>query len=121
VAGNVGTGSAAVMQERGSGYIFGVDQDWTLTNAQYSPQILGSVLKKMEVPVYETVKLMTEGGWKAGNFILTLDNKGTEMVYNSAVEVPADLKAEVDALSAKIISGEIPSLSPEYLAKYPRP
>jgi basic membrane lipoprotein Med (substrate-binding protein (PBP1-ABC) superfamily) len=49
------------MQERSLGYIFGVDQDWTLTNPQYSAQILGSVLKKMDVPVYETVKLMTEG------------------------------------------------------------
>ena len=120
VIGNVGTGSAAVMQERGSGYIFGVDQDWTITNSQYSAQILGSLLKKMDIPVYETVKLMTEGGWKAGNFLLTLENKGTEFVYNSAVEVPAELKAEVDALAAKIISGEIPSLSPEFLAKYPR-
>lgn len=120
VCGNVGTGSAAVMQERGAGYIFGVDQDWTLTNAQYSPQILGSVLKKMEVPVYETVKLMTEGGWKSGNFILSLDNNGTGLAYNSAIEIPAELKAEVDALTAKIISGEIPSLSPEYLAAYPR-
>ena len=121
VAGNVGTGSAAVMQERGAGYIFGVDQDWTLTNPQYSAQILGSVLKKMDVPVYETIKLMTEGKWNAGNFLLTLENKGTEFVYNSAVEVPADLKAEVDALAAKIISGEIPSLSPEFLAANPRP
>jgi len=121
VIGNVGTGSAAVMQERGLGYIFGVDQDWTLTNPQYSAQILGSVLKKMDVPVYETVKLMTEGGWKAGNFLLTLENKGTEFVFNSAVEVPAELKAEVEALAPKIISGEIPSLSPEFLAAYPRP
>jgi basic membrane protein A len=121
VAGNVGTGSAAVMQERKSGYIFGVDQDWTVTNAQYSPQILGSVLKKMDVPVYETVKLMTEGGWNAGNFLLKLDNKGTELAYNSAIEIPAELKAEVDALTAKLISGEIPSLSPEFLAANPRP
>jgi len=121
VAGNVGTGSAAVMQERGAGYIFGVDQDWTLTNPQYSAQILGSVLKKMDVPVYETIKLMTEGGWNAGNFLLTLENKGTEFVYNSAIEVPAELKAEVDALAPKIISGDIPSLSPEFLAANPRP
>jgi basic membrane protein A and related proteins len=120
VAGNVGTGSAAVMKERGSGYIFGVDQDWTLTNPQYSPQILGSVLKKMDVPVYETIKLMTGGGWKSGNFLLTLANKGTELAYNSAITIPAALKAEVDALAPKIISGEQPSLSPEFLAKYPR-
>ena len=33
VIGNVGTGTAAVMEERGFGYIFGVDQDWTITNS----------------------------------------------------------------------------------------
>jgi basic membrane protein A len=121
VAGNVGTGSAAVMSERGFGYIFGVDQDWTLTNSQYTPQILGSVLKKMEVPVYNTIKTMVEGGeFVPGNFILEFENGGTEFVFNSAVEVPAELKAEVEALQAKILSGELSSLSPQYLALYPR-
>jgi len=121
VAGNVGTGSAAVMAERGYGYIFGVDQDWTVTNSQYTPQILGSVLKKMAVPVYNTIKTMVEGGeFVPGNFILEFENGGTEFVFNSAVEVPADLKAEVEALQAKILSGEISSLSPQFLAVYPR-
>jgi basic membrane protein A len=121
VAGNVGTGSAAVMAERGYGYIFGVDQDWTVTNSQYTPQILGSVLKKMAVPVYNTIKTMVEGGeFVPGNFILEFENGGTEFVFNSAVEVPADLKAEVEALQAKILSGEISSLSPQFLALYPR-
>jgi len=121
VAGNVGTGSAAVMAERGYGYIFGVDQDWTVTNSQYTPQILGSVLKKMAVPVYNTVKTMVEGGeFVPGNFILEFENGGTEFVFNAAVDVPAELKAEVEALQAKILSGEISSLSPQFLALYPR-
>jgi len=122
VAGNVGTGSAAVMEERGFGYIFGVDQDWTLTNPQYTPQILGSVLKKMEVPVYNSIKkLVEEDTWIGGeSFILQFSNGGTELVYNDAVAVPDDLMAEVDALQAKIESGEISSLSPEFLALYPR-
>lgn len=121
VAGNVGTGSAAVMAERGFGYIFGVDQDWTITNPQYTPQILGSVLKKMEVPVYNTVKTMVEGGeFVSGNYILEFENGGTEFVFNPAVEVPAELKAEVEALRARILSGELSSLSPQFLAKYPR-
>jgi basic membrane lipoprotein Med (substrate-binding protein (PBP1-ABC) superfamily) len=98
-----------------------VDQDWTLTNSQYTPQILGSVLKKMEVPVYNTVKTMVEGGeFVPGNFILEFENGGTEFVFNSAVEVPAELKAEVEALQAKILSGELSSLSPQFLALYPR-
>ena len=121
VAGNVGTGSAAVMEERGFGYIFGVDQDWTLTNSQYSAQILGSVLKKMDVPVYDTIKTLVEGGeFMPGNYILSFENGGTEFVFNSAIEVPAELKAEVEALKDKIMSGELSSLSPQYLEAYPR-
>jgi len=121
VAGNVGAGSAAVMEERGLGYIFGVDQDWTLTNPQISDRVLASVLKKMEVPVYDAIKgLVEEDKWESGNYVLQFDNGGTELAYNSDIEVPADLKAEVDALEAKIQSGEISSLSPEFLALYPR-
>ncbi len=121
VAGNVGAGSAAVMEERGLGYIFGVDQDWTLTNPQISDFVLASVLKKMEVPVYDAIKgLVEEDKWVGGNYVLQFDNGGTDLVYNSDIEVPADLKAEVDALKAKIQSGEISSLTPEFLALYPR-
>lgn len=121
VAGNVGAGSAAVMEERGLGYIFGVDQDWTLTNPQISDRVLASVLKKMEVPVYDAIKgSIEEGKWESGNYVLQFDNGGTDLAYNSDIEVPADLKAEVDALKAKIQSGEISSLSPEFLALYPR-
>jgi len=122
VAGNVGTGSAAVMEERGLGYIFGVDQDWTLTNPQISEFVLGSVLKKMEVPVYDSVKALVENDeWIGGtNYILQFENGGTELVYNEEIEIPADLKEEVDLLQAMIESGEISSLSPEFLALYPR-
>jgi len=121
VAGNVGAGSAAVMEERGLGYIFGVDQDWTLTNPQISDRVLASALKKMEVPVYDAIKgLVEEDKWESGNYVLQFDNGGTELAYNSEIEIPADLKAETDALKAKIQSGEISSLSPEFLALYPR-
>ncbi len=122
VAGNVGVGSAAVMEERGLGYIFGVDQDWTITNPQISDFVLASVLKKMEVPVYNAIKgLYEDGTWIGGeNYILQFANGGTEIVYNADIDIPADLKAEVDALKAKIESGEISQLSPEFLALYPR-
>ena len=122
VAGNVGVGSAAVMEERGLGYVFGVDQDWTITNPQISDFVLASVLKKMEVPVYNAVKgLYEDGTWIGGvNYVLQFANGGTEIVYNADIDIPADLKAEVDALKAKIESGEISQLSPEFLALYPR-
>ena len=121
VCGNVGTASAAAMQDRGYGYIFGMDQDWTLTNPQLSAQILGSALKKMEVPVYEAVEAwLLEGKWESGNFVLTMENGGAVLAFNDAIDVPADLRAEVEALAPRIISGEIQTLSDEYLAVNPR-
>jgi len=119
VCGNVGTGSAAVMAERGLGYIFGMDQDWTITQPpEVQKYVLASALKKMEVPVYNSIKSLVEDGtWMGGkNYVLQFENGGTELAYNSAIEIPADLKAETDALKDKIQAGELPSLSPQFLA-----
>jgi basic membrane protein A len=119
VAGNVGTGTAAVMQERKYGYIFGVDQDWLITNPTYSAQILGSVLKRLNVPSYDFVKQLVNGTWQGGDFTGNFTNGGVEFAYNPAITIPAALKAEADALVAKIKSGEILTLSPEFLAANP--
>lgn len=107
VNGGVGSATAAVMQEQGKGYVFGVDQDWTLTYPEYSAQILASLLKKIDVHVYDAVKRIATNTWEGGDFILSLDNGGVGLAYNPAVTIPAELKAEVDALAQKIISGEI--------------
>ena len=128
VCGNVGVGTAAAILDRETanpefkGYIFGMDQDWIETNPQYAPQILGSALKKMEVPVYNSIKSLVETGeWIGGKaYILTLENGGTAIAWNADADIPADLLAEAEAYIPKIISGEQPSLSPEFLALYPR-
>lgn len=120
VCGNVGAVAAAAMQERGYGYIFGMDQDWTITNAQYSDQILGSALKNMHVAVYEIMKnLAVNDTFDGGkDYILTLANGGTSLAPNPAIDIPADLLAEVDALAAKIKSGELIAGSPEFMGLY---
>jgi len=122
VAGFVGGGSAAAIKDRGiKGYIFGVDQDWTQTVPEYADLILASALKNMDVPVFNAVKdLVKEDKWTSGNYVLSFANGGTSLAYNPAIKYPVELKAEVDALFNKILSGEISSVSPEYLAKYPR-
>jgi basic membrane protein A len=107
VCGGVGAATAAYMQEQGKGYIIGVDQDWTQTYPQYSAQILASVLKKVDVHVYDAIKRIVDGTWEGGDFTLTLANGGTDLAYNSAITVPQALMDEIAALKAKIISGEI--------------
>jgi len=120
VCGNVSTAAAAAMQERGYGYIFGMDQDWTITNPQYADQILASALKNMHVAVHEIMMGLAKDGTFAGgkDYILTLANDGTSLAYNATIDVPADLKAEVDALAVKIASGELIAGSPEFMAAY---
>jgi len=121
VAGFVGGGTAAAMRDRGFGYIFGVDQDWTLTVPEYKDLILASALKNMDVPVYDTIKgLVEEGTWESGLYILQFANDGTSLAFNPDIEYPAELKAEVEALYDKILSGEIQTVSSEYLELYPR-
>ena len=39
--------------------------------------------------------------------MLTLENGGTDLIYNPAIAVPDALKAEIADLKAKIISGEV--------------
>jgi basic membrane protein A len=122
VAGFVGGGTAAAIKDSGiEGYIFGVDQDWTQTVPEYKDLILGSALKNMDVPVFNAIKDLVEADkWTSGNYVLQFSNNGTALAWNDSIAVPAELKAEVDALKDKIMSGEISSVSPEYLAKYPR-
>lgn len=107
VCGGVGAATAALMQERKLGYIWGVDQDWTLTYPQYIDQIIGSVTKRIDVHVYDAIKRLSTNTWEGGDFVLTLENEGTQLTYNSKVAVPDALKAEVAELAKKIISGEI--------------
>jgi basic membrane protein A len=107
VNGGVGAATAAVMQEQGKGYIIGVDQDWSLTYPQYVDQILASVTKSVDVHVYDAIDRVVNGTWEGGDYVLTLENGGTQLTYNPAVEVPEELKAEIADLEAKIISGEI--------------
>jgi basic membrane protein A len=121
VIGQVGTGTAAVMEERGYGYIFGVDQDWLETNPAQKDQILASVLKNMHVPIYEMAKNLTQTGtWIGGTyFVLEYANGGTGIVFNPDVDIPEDLKAEVLAIEDEILAGTLTTLSPEFLAEYP--
>jgi basic membrane protein A and related proteins len=113
VAGPVGLGTLAVMQERGTGLVIGVDNDWAVANPGGADFILASALKKIDVFVYDTIKMVAEGNFKGGEtYMLTLENGGVGLGYGSAWEgqIPAELKAEIEALIPQIISGEVPTL-----------
>ena len=109
VAGPVGAGTLAVMEERGAGLIIGVDNDWSVQFANQSEYVLASALKNMDLYVYETIKAAMDGTFAGGNYMGTLDNGGVGLGYGG-VAVPDELKAEIDALIPQIVAGEIATL-----------
>jgi len=112
VAGPVGLGTLAVMEERGSGMLIGVDNDWSLANPDKADYILSNAMKNMDVFVTETIGMVIDGSFKGENWIGDLKNGGVGLTYGSKLgeSVPAELKAEIEALIPKLQSGEIVTL-----------
>ena len=57
VAGPVGLGSAEAVKAAGDAWIIGVDTDWTVSAPEYAEVVLTSVLKNMDVAIYDTIEL----------------------------------------------------------------
>ncbi len=109
VAGPVGLGSAAAAQDRGF-MVIGVDADLTQTNPDAAEVYLTSVLKKIDVAVFEAVRLMETGDFEGGtNFISTLGNGGVGLApfYDYEDDVPQELKDELAEIEQGIIDGSI--------------
>jgi basic membrane protein A and related proteins len=114
VAGPVGQGSLAVFKERGTGLLIGVDTDWSAFYPDMADYILASAMKRMDLFVFDQIKAGVDGTFTGSQFIGTLDNGRVSMDVGSAWKdkVPADLMAEIEALKAKIISGEASAVFP---------
>jgi basic membrane protein A len=112
VAGPVGGGTLAVMKERGTGLLIGVDTDWSLQYPDDAQFILASVLKNMDLFVFETIRNTINGRFKGENYLGNLKNKGVGLGYSSAWEeqVPQELKDEIAALVEEIIAGTVVTL-----------
>ncbi|GAB4435104.1 MAG: hypothetical protein Fur0044_32390 [Anaerolineae bacterium] len=109
VAGPVGLGSAAAAQDRGF-KVIGVDADLTQTNPDAAEVYLTSVLKKIDVAVYEAVKRMNDGTFEGGtNFVSTLENGGVGLApfYDYDADVPQEVKDALAEIEKGIIDGSI--------------
>ena len=108
VAGPVGQGSAAACKERGT-MLIGVDSDWYVSVPQYKEVYLTSILKNMDVAVFNAIKAVIDGTFKGGLYLGTLKDGGVGIApfHDFDSQVPADLKAEVEQLKADIIAGTV--------------
>lgn len=109
VAGQTSLGSAAAAQERGFAVI-GVDIDQFEAAPNLSDVYLTSVLKQMDVAVFEAIETIEAGAFKGGtNYEGTLANKGVALApfHDYEKAVPADLSEELELIRQGIIDGDI--------------
>jgi basic membrane protein A len=110
VAGNVGLGAAAAVQQAGNGvHMLWVDTDGCVSAPNYCSLFVSSVEKGIAVAVKQAVIDAANGTFKGGNYIGTLANNGTGLApyHNFDSQVPSALKSEIDQVKADIISGTI--------------
>ncbi|WP_061963939.1 BMP family lipoprotein [Demequina aurantiaca] len=107
VAGPVGGGAQVAIQDNGSGWFIGVDQDWTKTTPDYTDIILTSVLKNIGNAVFDVIQAASvDGSFDSTPYEGTLENDGVGLAELNAA-VPADVAGAVDGLKAGIIDGSI--------------
>ena len=87
-------------------WAIGVDSDQYLTaGADFQPYILTSMLKRVDVAVFNTIRAIQSGTFAPGPqvFDLSVDGVG----YSTSGGHVDDITAELDAFKEKIVSGEI--------------
>jgi len=121
VAGPVGLGTAAAVKERGA-MMIGVDTDWYVSAPEYKEVYLTSILKNMDVAVFDAIKAVLDGTFKGGTYVGTLKNNGVGIApfHDFEDQVPDDLKAELEEVRKGIIEGSISTGWPLGEAKPPK-
>ena len=110
VAGPAGIGALqAAKASGGKVNAIWVDTDGCVSARHYCANIMTSVYKGMDVAVSDAIKAAQDGCFCTEPFVGTLENDGTGLApfHDFDAKVPAELKTELDAIKADIISGKI--------------
>lgn len=103
-AGMSGNGLFQAAKENGT-FAFGVNLN---QNSVEPDNIVGSMIKNVDVEAYEAIKSVVEDNFKAEIIKLGLKENGVDFVTEgSNVQLPEDVTKLVDEAKEKIISGEI--------------
>ena len=99
--------AAAATGRQGEVWAIGVDSDQYLTaDATVQPYILTSMLKRVDVAVYETAKAMAEGNFAGG--VQTFDLSRDGVGYSTSGDfLGDDVISQLEDLKQQIIDGEI--------------
>jgi len=105
-AGGSGAGTIEAAIEAGK-WAIGVDSDQYLTSGDEAAQavILTSMIKRVDVAVFETIKASVEGDTSGGIKMFDLSNDGVG--YSTSGGYLDDVASQLEEIKAKIVAGEI--------------
>jgi basic membrane protein A len=108
VAGPVGGGSAAAIQDRGEGRLVWVDTDG-FESTDFGDLMFTSVVKGLDVATFDAVQSVVDDSFEGGDYSGTLENDGVSLApfHDYEDEVPAEVMEELDAIREGIIAGDI--------------
>lgn len=116
VAGPVGQGTAQALAGDDGTLFLWVDADGFNSPqlGDYTSQLLSSVMKNMDVAVYEAIASAVDGSFSSDAYVGTLDNEGVALApfHDLEGDVPTELQDEITALQEQIISGDLVIDSP---------
>jgi basic membrane protein A and related proteins len=108
-AGGSGLGvvqAASEAGDPGSVWYIGVDSDqYNLVDAKLQPYVLTSMLKKVDVAVYESISNLANGEWRGGHQIFDLKAGGID--YATTGGFVDDIKPQLEDYKQQIIDGKI--------------
>lgn len=109
VAGPVGLGAAAAAQDAGNVQLVWVDTDGCVSAAEYCPLFITSIMKNMNIAVFDQVAAVVDGTFAGGLYSGTLENGGVGIAdyHEFDAAVPQELKDKIEELQAGIIDGSI--------------
>ena len=106
-AGSTGIGVIKAVQNKGVGfYAIGVDKD---QDGDAPGRVLTSMVKRVDVAVFDVCKAVTGGTFKAGTTVLGLkeDGVGLSPMQYTKKDIPPATLARIDELKKQIIEGKI--------------
>jgi basic membrane protein A len=105
-AGGSGAGTIEAAIEAGK-WAIGVDSDQYLTSGDEAAQavILTSMIKRVDVAVFETIKALVDGNKIGGSKTFNLANDGVG--YSTSGGYLDDVVDQLEEIKAKIVAGEI--------------
>ena len=109
VAGPVGLGTAEAAQDAGNTSMVWVDTDGCVSASDYCSLFLTSVMKNMDVAVFDTIEAAINDEFEGGLYVGTLENDGVAVApYNEFdSQVPQEVKDAVEEIKSGIIDGSI--------------